>query len=398
MDLKNWCILPFNSISIAANGDLRACCNAVNGGLGVNVNKLSVDEILNNKPIINLRKEFLKDNRTSYCNRCWQQEDEGSESFRVMSNQKTYGEPLNVRPIDKIPFSNIQYLDITVGNKCNLACRMCEPSSSSLLAKQHRELGIESLKNDVIEFSTETKNKIIEIIERSNNLSTIFLLGGEPLVADFAKEIVQYLIDTGKSKNITLEYNTNLQIDIEKNLEEWSKFKQINLQASIDGCHDTYEYIRWPGSWNKISKNLKRVTEYIKEYKNVYPSIATTVQNLNVDNIADLIVENNSITNQVFNFYFIPVSGRNFIEISPVETLYKSYFDIKKFEHKNVHRIPDILSMIEHAIHRNSNLDKNKVKEFFNKQKLYDGYRNQNLFEVKPHFSKLADQYGIKTW
>lgn len=397
--MKNFCILPFNSISIAANGDLRACCNAENGGFGVNANTLSIEKILNNQPIRKLRKTFLQDERSEYCNRCWRQEDEGSESFRIMTTKNDYGNPDVVKPGEIISFDNIQYLDITVGNKCNLACRMCEPSSSSLVAKQHRELGIESLPGgDIIEFSRETKNKIIEIIDRSPNLSTIFMLGGEPLVADFAKEIVEYLIDTGKSKNITLEYNTNLQIDIEKNLEQWSKFKQINLQASIDGCFETYEYIRWPGSWSKISKNLKYVTEYITEYKNVYPSIATTVQNLNVDNISNLISESNLITNNVFNFYFIPVSGRNFIEMIPIDVLYKSYFDIKQFEHKNVYRIPDLLSMIEHAIYRNKDLNKRTVEDFFRRQKMYDEYRKQNLFDLKPHFAVLAKQFNINIW
>ena len=110
------------------------------------------------------------------------------------------------------------------------------------------------------------------------------MLGGEPLINEFHDEIVELLIKKDRAKHISIHYSTNLQIDIEKFLELWAKFKFVDLNISIDGSHQYYEYVRWPGKWSKVFNNLKRACEFRKE-ANFYPVVATTVQNLNAVNI-----------------------------------------------------------------------------------------------------------------
>ena len=146
------------------------------------------------------------------------------------------------------------------------------------------------------------------------------MLGGEPLINEFHDEIVELLVKNNRAKDINIHYSTNLQIDIEKYLDSWSKFKFVDLNISIDGSHETYEYIRWPGKWEKVFNNLKRACEFRKE-ANFYPVIATTIQNLNAANLYNLISECSTLNSTYVPFFFIPVTGGNYLELTPLHIL-----------------------------------------------------------------------------
>lgn len=392
--MNNFCVLPFNSVSIPATGELRPCCSSVDSSYHVKIDKISVDEIINNKNAKALRSNFLKDKRSSICNRCWGIEDIGNRSFRHTSNNDLHYGLKSVIPIKMettISFEDIQYLDITLGNKCNLACRMCNATSSSLLAKQFIEFKMYK-GNELIDFSRSTKDKILDLIAKSVNLNTIYMLGGEPLVNEFHDEIMELLIKQDRAKNIKIRYSTNLQVDIEKYIEMWGKFKFIDLNISIDGSGSTYEYIRWPGKWEKLSRNLKKACEASKG-SNAIPVIATTSQNLNAHNMHDLL----DILRQEYTdcFYFIPVTGSNYLELTPKHILTS---EVAKLE-----KLPDTYGRIKELIqHYNSSISKDvsksQVKEFFAAQERFDKYRNQNLFATHPHFVELAEQFKIATW
>lgn len=394
----NICILPFNSISIHSSGDLRVCCNSQKS-FHLNVKNFDNEyEILNNKKIIEIRKDFLQDMKTPTCDRCWKLESLGASSFRHDNNTYFDINNTNIEFNAEINFDNIQYLDITLSNKCNLACRMCHPFSSSLVSKQWATLGKEVIKGNLIEFDNDSETKIMNIIEMSKNLSLIYMLGGEPLISDFHDKIINFLVDSGRSKNITLHYSTNLQIDIEKYLKIWSHFKLVNISVSIDGTDDTYEYIRWPGKWKKLENNLYRLKDYNLCSTNLACNIATTVQNLNVDNLVEIINKINHLSNNLFTFYFIPVTDRNYIEMIPESILIKTLNDLNKFDEQIVFKIGDLKKIILNAIEKNKKVLEKDVIDFFRWQKDYDNLRNQNLFKIKSHFIPYAEEYNIPIW
>ena len=141
--MNNFCVLPFNSISIGADGKLRQCCSSGSSGFQTDVDSAPVELFINNIDIIDIRKSFIEDIQHPKCQRCWDMEKDGGRSFRYWNNIADYG-LISTIPINKneiISFEDIQYLDITLGNKCQLACRMCNPNSSSLLAKQLKIVG-----------------------------------------------------------------------------------------------------------------------------------------------------------------------------------------------------------------------------------------------------------------
>ena len=63
------------------------------------------------------------------------------------------------------------------------------------------------------------------------------------------------------------------------------------MSISVDGSGETYEYIRWPGKWQKIINNINTLKKHNETHKNITYSFTTVVQNLNVDNLCDFIVD-----------------------------------------------------------------------------------------------------------
>ncbi len=396
--MNNFCVLPFNSISIAPTGELRPCCNTDRYKYNSTVQDSNIENIINNSDAVSLRDSFLKNEKDSRCDRCWKIESIGNKSFRETANSDLDKgiQTINFSKVkNKIDYNDIRYIDITLGNKCNLACRMCNASSSSLYAMQLAQLD-EHYGPINLDFDRGTRNKILEAIDRSKNLNTIYLLGGEPLVNDFHDEIINLLIQKKISKNITLHYSTNLQIDVEKYLALWQNFKLIQLGISIDGTNETYEYIRWPGRWNKLYKNLQKVIEFRNKdkFNLLYPSIATTVQNLNAHNIPDLIEQVNALDKEL-SFYFIPVTGGHYLNMCPTDVLDNSIMKLEKLDDP-YDIYAGLINFYQEA--KNLPVKLKDVEVFFDSQKKFDSLRDQNLFKTIPHFIKYAEGFNINLW
>lgn len=393
------CSLPFNSISVDPTGRLRPCCNADTGVFPEDINVISVDRIINNPSIQGLRKSLLNNIKDPMCNRCWKMEAVGNQSFRNIANVDSDHGITSISPdrfTETIDYSNIRYLDITLGNKCNLACRMCHPGSSSLVAKQYIELGYPFDSAPMLEFDRTGKDKILELITNAVNLSSIYLLGGEPLINEFHDEIIELLIKIGKAKDVTLHYSTNLHTDVEKHLERWANFKLVEISVSIDGSEEVYEYIRWPGSWKKVYGNLKKVCDIAHNDRRIVAGVAITAQNLNVGNIPTLI---NTIQDigELVSYYFIPVTGCNNIEYTPIYILENAMRQLLELRDP-YNRISELMNYYKKAVTVKSSVTAHDVEKFFNRQRDFDGFRKQNLFQTIPYFTDLANEYNIKTW
>jgi sulfatase maturation enzyme AslB (radical SAM superfamily) len=221
------------------------------------------------------------------------------------------------------------------------------------------------------------------------------MIGGEPLVIDFHDTILEKIISLGMASQVSVRISTNLQSDIERKLELYSHFKKIDLSISVDGSGETYEYIRWPGKWQKIINNINTLKKHNETHKNITYSFTTVVQNLNVDNLCDFIVEIKDFAMSENSLYFHIVQRTNEIEILPKHVILEAIDKIKNY--KSTYR-QNLLNILNDALVKSDNLNPGKVKQFFNLQQEFDTLRGQNLFELKPHFIELAETYNIPTW
>ncbi len=119
-------------------------------------------------------------------------------------------------------------------------------------------------------------------------LKQVNFLGGEPLIIKEHSDFLRQCIKHNIAKNITLFYTTNLTVVKDELFDLWSEFKHIYLGVSIDGYNEVDDYIRYPSKWDKIEKNIEKVSGW-KQELNMDLQIHSTFQALNVLNYDKLL-------------------------------------------------------------------------------------------------------------
>ena len=103
--------------------------------------------------------------------------------------------------------------------------------------------------------------------------------GGEPFLTEIPEQF-EFLqkFSNAQAKHISIHYTTNgSNFPQEKFLKTWDRFKEIDIQISIDDIEQRFEYNRWPGKWNKVYDNLQKFKLLQKNKTNIRLSISFTV-------------------------------------------------------------------------------------------------------------------------
>jgi len=301
-DLKYFCSHLFTSLSFDQRGQVRVCCNNYetpkdeNGfPILVTDEDFSMVKSLNSDVHTRIRKNILADKQDPGCIRCWQTEDNGAESYRTIWNNSLatgFAEEMMVESMDSDGYIGdpyVTFLDFTMGNKCNLICRMCNIDNSNLWEKESKLLYKDKFKAPETNISVDERFLSDEFFEKNfMNLKKVNFLGGEPLIikehTDFLKQCIKHDI----AKNMILFYTTNLTVLKDELFDLWSQFKHVYLGVSIDGYGEVDDYIRYPSKWAKLEKNIEKVSEWKKEL-NMDLQIHATFQALNILNYDKLL-------------------------------------------------------------------------------------------------------------
>jgi len=297
--MDKFCSLAFGSISSGEFNKSRVCCNNPSpvlddSGSPILVNETNLDGILNSKIHKEIRKSMLNGESHSSCERCWSVEDNGGLSYRQIWNSEFKSD---LKELKENCFEDgtlkklkIVYLDATLGNKCNLICRMCNPNSSNLWIPESNKFNIWGPVDDETDFIWFSLGDITleNTIKNFSDLKHINFLGGEPLIIDEHLNFLEMLVEAKLSRKISLSYNTNLTTIPKKFMGVWKKFQRISLGISVDGYDKVNDYIRYPIKWEKITKNIKELSLYHDEI-NLDLSIHSTFQLLNIYYIEEFL-------------------------------------------------------------------------------------------------------------
>jgi molybdenum cofactor biosynthesis enzyme MoaA len=145
---------------------------------------------------------MLAGQRPSSCQKCWDIEDNGGRSFRQIWNH-ILSESDTVAP---------RYLDITLGNKCNLTCRMCNEWNSHLWQIDNQRMGRATDPEFSDSFWFEDPRAQQLIMAALPTITHINFLGGEPLIVNQQMDLLQHCIDLGRADQIELSYNSNMTV------------------------------------------------------------------------------------------------------------------------------------------------------------------------------------------
>ena len=165
----------------------------------------------------------------------------------------------------------VQYLDLRLGNTCNMQCVMCQPRESSRWLPTARKLS--QLCEDEELKDTWTSKSAIDTSrfewyrnpEFWSNLKTflphvkeVILAGGEPFLIKEQFAFVKACCDMGEAGHIRLRYHTNGTVFPEELSPYWEQFEHVHFYISIDGIGEVADYVRHPSDWDAIEANIRR--------------------------------------------------------------------------------------------------------------------------------------------
>lgn len=285
---KTFCVLPWINLSTDVNGSLRPCCKFAqpspdNEYQLPNMKEGSLDVLWNDIRFQNLRQAFLDGKKPKECSSCWNEEAAGLSSFRTQ-----FVSDKNIRILNKkfeiVSETGPLALDLKLNNVCNLKCRICGPQASSTFLKEHQERFNIKLVDGAYWISNKilgTENESV-IKSWAVELQHLEITGGEPMASPENIKILELLIESGRSHEITILLNTNGTLYNKKFINLLTKFKRVTISLSIDDIGSRLEYERYPTEWKIIQENLVKFQELRKNYNNIHLTLCPTVSVFNV--------------------------------------------------------------------------------------------------------------------
>ena len=287
MSRNNICILPWVSVAIMPDGNVYPCCMSMHGTAMGNVNESSLEEIWNSDVSRDIRKDFLADKRLDMCSECWKVEDKGNfHSTRLWAN-KSFKHHFNLleNTNDGRVDMNLIYTDIRFSNKCNLMCFYCGSIFSSKWEAFDKKV---RKKVSPIPKINKPENLLDSLIDNISKVEQIYLSGGEPSIMEESYTMLEAIIDMGLSKNIKLLLNSNMSNVTYRDKNFWdilSKFKEVELAASIDEIEQRAEWIRYGEKW----PNIVETNNYVKQYSNISVQYSPVVSMFNFHRLPEIL-------------------------------------------------------------------------------------------------------------
>jgi MoaA/NifB/PqqE/SkfB family radical SAM enzyme len=308
-----FCVLPWVSLEASPIGTVRPCCLADDELVDDNGEKFSLltadfASIQNSQAMTQLRQEFLDGKKPQTCRKCWMEERSGRTSKRMhtldrMKHMGISGEwSRDTKPL--------MFLDLKLGNICNLKCRICGSWSSSQFATEEladmppdldkkKSFPYQMLRAGA--WPRENQSFWQQIDSVLNDIRYIEFTGGEPFMIDQHFDMLQGIVNRGIAHQVEIHYNTNGTQWPERGPDIWRHFKTVEVAFSIDDVGKRFEYQRTNADWAVVLDTITSF-QYLKtQMPNLRLQCCSTVNVFNVRYIDQLA---NWIALQRFDFMY----------------------------------------------------------------------------------------------
>ena len=397
-----FCVLPWVSLETSPVGTVRPCCLAEeeivnNAGVKFDLNTASFTGIQNSVYMQNLRQQFLDHRQPQTCRKCWREESAGRVSKRMHTLDRLKHMLSDTQ--DWTPDAKpLMFLDLKLGNICNLKCRICGSWSSSTFATEElANLGPDEDRKTNHHYTMlragawPRENPVFwtEIEKIVDQIQYIEFTGGEPFMIQEHFDLLQRLIDRGLAGSIEIHYNTNGTQWPEQAENIWQHFKTVEIAFSIDDMGDRFEYQRTNAVWSEVLDNIQKFKLMRSQHKNIRLQVCTTV---NVFNVYYLEQVAQWIDQQGFDFvYWNMMHEAYYFSISTLPESAKLEIE-KKLLQAQVNAVTvNEFSRIRDFMINGVGLDGQMLRmQIAN----LDRRRQQNLAEVEPELAKLIDYHG----
>ncbi len=277
MRSRTFCVLPWVHAATLPDGNVQLCCVS-GGGSGINLNEQTLSDYWNSEYVKDARLRMLAGQQVKACQHCYQEEAQGYRSHRIVENdvwlQRCGEEPMqqliSSTAEDGSLDAPLQYVDLRLGNTCNMQCVMCQPRESSRWLPAARKLSeicqdAELKREFTVQSNLDTSRfEWYRNTEFWSNLKTflphvkeIILAGGEPFLIEEQFAFVKSCCALGEAGHMRLRYHTNGTVFPEEMAPYWAQFERVHFLVSLDGVGDVANYVRYPSDWKEIEQNIR---------------------------------------------------------------------------------------------------------------------------------------------
>ena len=392
-----FCVLPWVSLETSPIGSVRPCCLAEDeivddAGEKFDLNTASFAGIQNSRYMQDLRQQFLDKKQPQTCRKCWREERSGRTSKRMhtldrlkhMISDQTWS--TDAKPL--------MFLDLKLGNICNLKCRICGSWSSSTFATEEiNHMPADERKTSqhylmLKQGAWPRENPVFwkEIDQIVDQLRYIEFTGGEPFMIQEHFDMLQGLVERGIAGNIEIHYNTNGTQWPEQAENIWRHFKTVEIAFSIDDVGARFEYQRSNAVWSEVVQNIQRFRELRSRNNNIRLQVCSTVNVFNVLYLEELA---NWIDTQNFDFvYWNMMHEAYYFSINTLPDSAKQSIEQKlksaKVSARHRNEFDNIIKFMNGGVGLDGFILRMRIADL-------DRKRRQNLSEVEPELAQLID-------
>lgn len=397
-----FCVLPWISLEASPIGTLRPCCLAEEEILDPQRNKYNLgacdlQQVQNSDYMQNLRQQFLDGQQPRTCRKCWNEERAGRTSKRMHTLDRLQ------HILDDTAWTpqakSLQFLDLKLGNICNLKCRICGSWSSSQFATEeinhmppterkssfaYKMLRQGSWPKDNDRFWEDLRSV-------ASGIRYIEFTGGEPFMIQDHFRLLEHIVESGHADQVEIHYNTNGTHFPEQAVELWKNFRSVEVAFSIDDVAERFEYQRTNASWQQVNDNIAKFRALRTEMRSLKLQCCSTIN--------------------IFNIYYVPELAR-WIDQQDFDFVYWNvlheiwYFGVACLSDTVKQQISEHLrSSMTGSVHAD---EINRIVDFMNSGASTDGFmtkmkiqdldrkRQQNLCVIQPELAELL-QYEPPT-
>jgi MoaA/NifB/PqqE/SkfB family radical SAM enzyme len=390
-------MLPWVSIEASPMGTTRPCCLAQEEikdehGNKIDLRRSTLQDAYKSGYMQDLRRQFRAGGKPATCKMCWEEEEAGRTSKRINSRVRLK------ELYDQVDWENdtpdqLWFIDLKLGNICNLKCRICGSWSSSKWAAEEMDYMRTGDKKTHIAYTWLKAGKWPEespdfwenLKSLLPNIKYFEFTGGEPWLIQEHWDLLEFAVKEGYGKNIDIHYNTNATQPPTRLVPLLSKLGRVDIAFSIDNVGNRFEYERFGADWGQANKIIDATHGLQMMYKNITTQLCFTINIQNVYYLDELLGWAN--TKGFGSVYFNMLHSPNHMSIQymtpmarelVLNKLKTTFWTTSKYQKE----IDSVIKFIENGMGSDG-------KDFLHRMQETDAYRRQNFAETHSEIAKV---------
>tara|TARA_R110002153_G_scaffold71537_2_gene187610 strand:- start:195 stop:1433 length:1239 start_codon:yes stop_codon:yes gene_type:complete len=393
---KTYCPLPFNHLYVHPTNKASVCCafrkEDERGKLPYIQEYDKLSDHLNHPFIKDIQQKMIKGEEVPGCATCYYAEKNGYESMREKEIYTWHIEEFRDFTPPKLENPTLDFLEVTFGNYCNLACRTCNSDLSHSWLEENKMLEEKGLPSA----GATTRMNIDREWQDDDfkDLQYLKITGGEPMLhPDFPKFMTRL-----QQENIHCFIFTNASWVPKKRIFDMMKnFKSLHVFLSVDGTGTVQEYMRHNAKWDTTEKSVKTWLQMAVDNENIQVSWAPTWSLMNASYYVEICKWWLNLTETILNGKIWNLVKTNFIygpsyyQMSLLSNKEKLKQEAQEFitelKNSSIHNVHHVIDMTESYIQffdNDAGNEDDKLKMYYTMTDVLDESRSQSLKKMIP--------------